>query len=302
MRSRDLEVYDAVMRAGSVSRAADLLQTSQPSVSRAIAALEQSCGFDLFDRIRGRLVPTREGRMLHAEVERSFSGLERLRQTARSIREMGEGTVRIASLSALGNTIAVKATAIFLRLHPNARVSLQIRTSSAVRDLVASGQVDIGLAADEVSTAGIEHQAFATPRAVCLVPAGHRLAARRKIGPKDLNQERFVALAMHDTARIALERLLRDADATLKIVAETPFSSTIASLVSEGAGIGLVNPLSLLHTLPETVRMVAFEPGVYFKALLLRPGGAESSRLISDYVASLFKVRNSVSRPAAADV
>jgi DNA-binding transcriptional LysR family regulator len=301
MRARDLEIYSAVMRVGNVSRAAELLRTSQPSVSRAIAALEHACGFDLFDRIRGRLLPTREGRLFYAEVERSFSGLEQLRQTARSIREVGGGTVRVASLSALGGSIAVKTTALFLRLHPNARVSLQIHNSAVVRDLVASGQVDIGLAADEISTAGIEHQSFATPRAICLVPVGHRLATRRKLAPKDLHDERFVALAPHDTARLALDQLLHDAGSLPKIVAETPFSSTIASLVAEGAGIGLVNPLSLLHPLPDTVRIVAFEPGVFFKALLLRPAGAESSRLVSAYVATLFKVRNSVSRPGTAE-
>ncbi len=294
MRARDLEIFQAVMRVGGVGRAAELLQTSQPSVSRAISALEHACGFDLFDRIRGRLVPTREGRVFHGEVERSFLGIEHLRQAATRIREFGAGTVRVASLSALGNTIVVKATAQFLSQHPDARVSLQIRTSSAVRDLVASGQVDIGLAADEISTAGIEHQAFATPRAVCLVPAAHRFASRKKIGPKDLHNERLVALAPQDTVRISLDQLLNSVDAVPKIVAETPFSSTIASLVSEGAGIGLVNPSSLPHPLPAGIRIVAFEPGIYFKALLLRPAGAESSRLVGAYLSALFKVRNSI--------
>ena len=292
MRARDLEIYQAVMRVGGVGRAAELLRSSQPSVSRAIAALEQACGFDLFDRIRGRLVPTREGRLFHGEVERSFLGIEHLRQTATRIREVGGGTVRVASLSALGNTIVAKATAHFLRTHPDARVALQIRTSASVRDLVASGQVDIGLAADEISTAGIEHQAFATPRAVCLVPAHHRFAARRKIGPKDLHDERLVALAPQDTVRIALDQLLRACGAAPRIVAETPFSSTIAALIAEGVGIGLVNPISLPQPLPGDIRAVAFEPGVYFKALLLRPAGAENSRLVAAYLTALFKARN----------
>jgi molybdenum-dependent DNA-binding transcriptional regulator ModE len=61
MDHRQLEIFNAVMISGSASRAAELLQVTQPAVSRAIVDLEEAIGFSLFDRIRGRLVPTPEG-------------------------------------------------------------------------------------------------------------------------------------------------------------------------------------------------------------------------------------------------
>jgi DNA-binding transcriptional LysR family regulator len=300
MRQRDLEAFDAVMRAGGAGRAAELLGTSQPAVSRALAALERVCGFALFDRIRGRLVPTREGRLFHAEVGRAFRGLDHLRQSAVRIREVGEGVVRVAALSALGNTIAVRATARFLQRRPDVRVSLQIRTSAAVRDLVANGQVDLGVAADEVETGGIEHSVFATPRAVCVVPAGHPLAARRRILAGDLAEQRLLALAPQDTARLAIERIFEAAGVRPRIVVETPFSATIVALASEGVGIGFANPLSLTTPLPEDVVALPFDPPVYFRTLLLRPAGAPRSRLIEAYAAALLAARTegaALSRP-----
>jgi DNA-binding transcriptional LysR family regulator len=291
MRQRDLEAFEAVMRTGGAGRAADLLGTSQPAISRALAALESACGFALFDRVRGRLVPTREGRLFHAEVSRTFLGLDHLRQSAVRIREVGEGVVRVAALSALGNTVAVRATARFLVRQPDVRVSLQIRTSAAVRDLVANGQVDLGLAADEVETSGVEHSVFATPRAVCVVPAGHRLARRRRVVPADLAGERLLALAPQDTARLAIERILQTEGIQSRIVVETPFSATIVALACEGAGIGFANPLSLGHPLPEGVLALPFDPPVYFRALLLRPAGAPRSRLVEAYAAALLAAR-----------
>ncbi|MBC7800259.1 MAG: LysR family transcriptional regulator, partial [Gemmatimonadaceae bacterium] len=93
---RQLEAFHAVMIGGSASRAAELLGISQPAVSRAIAELEQGTGFALFDRVRGRLVPTPEGRLFFAEVDVSFTGLDRLRAAAARIRDFGSGAIRIA--------------------------------------------------------------------------------------------------------------------------------------------------------------------------------------------------------------
>ena len=79
MNFRQLEAFHAVMISGSASRAAELLQVTQPAVSRAVAELEAAVGFGLFDRVRGRLVPTPEGQTFFAAVSRSFVGLDRLR-------------------------------------------------------------------------------------------------------------------------------------------------------------------------------------------------------------------------------
>ncbi|MBK9393341.1 MAG: LysR family transcriptional regulator, partial [Uliginosibacterium sp.] len=79
---RHIEVFRAVMQSGSVTGAAGLLHTSQPTVSRELARLEQVLGFSLFDRVRGRLQPTARALALHDEVTRSFQGLERVMATA----------------------------------------------------------------------------------------------------------------------------------------------------------------------------------------------------------------------------
>ncbi|MDU6377010.1 MAG: LysR family transcriptional regulator, partial [Bradyrhizobium sp.] len=154
MHYRQIETFRAVILSGSASRAAELLDITQPAVSRAIAELERSVGFALFDRSGGRLSPTAEARLLFAEVDRAFVGLDRIRAEAARIRDFGAGAIRIASLSAFANTLMPKAIHAFNKRHPGVPVTLQIRASSVVRELVASGSFDLGIAADEVDLNG----------------------------------------------------------------------------------------------------------------------------------------------------
>lgn len=99
---RDIEVFRAVMNAGSTSKAAGLLGISQPAVSQAIRRLESAAGFRLFERVRSRLVPTQEAMALMRDVDRYFIGFEVIEHRIRSLRSYGLGQMSIASLPALG--------------------------------------------------------------------------------------------------------------------------------------------------------------------------------------------------------
>ncbi len=90
---RHIEIFHAVMTAGSLTEAAHLLHTSQPTVSRELARFEKVIGLKLFERIRGRLHPTVQGLRLFEEVQRSRYGLDRIVSAAESLREFRRRTV-----------------------------------------------------------------------------------------------------------------------------------------------------------------------------------------------------------------
>src|SRR6266508_1297060 len=100
VNQRPIAAFHAVMINGTASRAAEVLRISQPAVSKAVQELERSIGFPLFDRVKGRMLPTPEAHLLHKEVEASFVSMARLRSSAARIRDFGTGEVRLASLSA----------------------------------------------------------------------------------------------------------------------------------------------------------------------------------------------------------
>lgn len=304
MNFRQLEIFRAVMVSGSASRAADLLQITQPAVSRAIGDLEDNLGFLLFDRVRGRLVPTPEGQLFFRDVNTSFIGLDTLRASAARIRDFGSGSIRIASLAALGSTLVPRAIRTFRDSHPQIAITLQIHSSSMVRDLVANQQFDIGLAADEVDLSGLDNRPFANSKALCAIPPGHPLAAKAVIRPADLHGQPFVALAPEDRARARLAQALEAAGAHPEIVVETPASATVCALVLEGVGIGLVNPMAALGFAERGLIFRPFEPEVYFTTHLLFRPDAQKAQMVNRFVAELMAARSinllqTPSRPAA---
>src|SRR5262245_47324218 len=86
MNFRQIEAFRAVMVGGTATTAAQMLFISQPAVSRLVRSLEDSVGFDLFERRKKRLVPTVEGKQLHAAVEQTFVGLQHVSRAADAIR------------------------------------------------------------------------------------------------------------------------------------------------------------------------------------------------------------------------
>ena len=79
MNLRQLEAFRATMRSGSITGAAKLLHISQPSVSRLIAELESSLGFQLFTRTGHGLVSSVEARKFQQSVESMFIGMDKLK-------------------------------------------------------------------------------------------------------------------------------------------------------------------------------------------------------------------------------
>ncbi|PZU82678.1 MAG: LysR family transcriptional regulator [Chelatococcus sp.] len=292
MNNRQIEVFAAVMKAGTVSRAAEVLGVTQPGVSRLIAELERTLGFALFARVRNRFVPTPEGRLFYDEVEASFRGMDQLRATAARIRDYGAGQLRVATLSALSSSIVPNAVKRFRTARPDAAVTLMVLPSRDVRNGVASGAFDVGLAADEIDVSGVVHQVFVQPRALCAIPLGHPLAARETIGPHDLSGVDFVAYVPEDRARQRFDHILREAGAAPPhVVVETIYAATVFALVSEGVGVGLVSPYAIAGHDQSRIVLRPFEPAVHSRSLLILPPDRPKSQLVRDFIDCLMEAR-----------
>lgn len=291
MNLRQIETFAAVMRCGTASRAAETLGVTQPAVSRTLAELERAVGFALFARIRNRLVPTPEARLLYQDVEAAFQGIDTIRASAARIRDQGSGELRVASLSALGGSLVPRAIAAFRKHHPVVRVTLLVLSSREVRDLVASGQFDVGLAADEIDVTGVTHQSFLTRDALCALPLGHPLADRAAITPTDLHGVPFIAYVPEDRARQRLDALLTAETVKPDIVVETIYASTLHALVAEGVGVGLISPAAAEGLDPSRVTLRPFEPAVPIRSLLILPADRPKSEIVRDFIDALMAAR-----------
>jgi len=275
------------MTNGTASRAAEVLRVSQPAISKAIQELERIIGFQLFDRIKGRMLPTAEGQLFFREVSGSFSGLVHLRSAAARIRDFGSGEIRVASLSALSTNIVPKALRAFHARHPDVAITLQARMSSVVKDLVAGGQFDVGLAADEIDVTGVEVRPFAQYRVAVAMPSGHPLEARQIVEPRDLDGQTFIALSPEDTTRREADIIFAEHGAKPKIVLETPYSTTICAMVQSGLGVGLIHPLTADPYIGQGLSIRPFAAPVHFRTLLLLPPDRRPSMIVAAFIDEL---------------
>ena len=84
------------MAVGTVTGAAEILNTSQPAVSRSLKQLEDAVKMPLFNRSGNRVVPTQEAFLLYEEVDKSFRGIRRIGRAAEEIRNLRQGRIHIA--------------------------------------------------------------------------------------------------------------------------------------------------------------------------------------------------------------
>ncbi len=238
---RHIEAFRAVMIAGSVVGGAQLLNLTQPGVSRTIGLFELRLGYALFERRGRRLVPTPEAEALHREIEQVYSGIERIAQVAQDIRFQRAGALRVATLPALAQWLVPHAVARLIAPRPHVRVFLQSLPSRQIAEGVATRQFDIGVVELPLARPAIEIEELPPVDYLAVLPAGHALASRRRLSLRDLDGARMILLSQHSYVRYQIDDAFQSAGVAPNVVVETPSSSIACAMVAAGAGITLVS-------------------------------------------------------------
>lgn len=101
MKLRHLEIFYAVMTCGSLSRAAEALNISQPAASKALKSAEMKLGFTLFQRVRGKLLPTSEAITLFEKAQSIYQDLDNLRLLADNLARDPRAKITLGCLPSL---------------------------------------------------------------------------------------------------------------------------------------------------------------------------------------------------------
>ncbi|OWK20342.1 transcriptional regulator [Mesorhizobium amorphae CCBAU 01583] len=193
MRARQLEVFIAVMRAGTVTAAARMLNISQPALSQTLLHTEDELGFTLFERVKGRLRPTPEALEIFADAERLSAGLEGLRRKTTDLRLGRTGLVRVAASPPPAMAILPRAFTGFRAQHPNILLRSHMAPIAAIIDMLRAGDASLGVAMDDRLPPDIEAEVIGSVGFSCLLPAGHVLAGKTELTLADLAGEELIS-------------------------------------------------------------------------------------------------------------
>lgn len=302
MNFRQIEAFRAIVTAGSVTRAAEYLDISQPAVSRLLSDLEKEVGFRLFTRRGRRLVQTTEGRALYADVDRAFTGLEDIRSAAAAIRDYRSGTLNLVTMPSLASRLLPELIAAFAAAAPDIGIWLEVLPRNGVLQAVGSGRYDAGIATGPVADESISATRLCEVEAYCVLPVGHRLAGRRAIRLKDLRGERFISLARDSLFRRDVERMFVAAGVRCRNDIQARTADAIYGLVAAGLGVSIVGPDVPRELRSRQIVFKPLSPAVRMPIDLLTPGGEAPTRLAQSFarvvVDSAPRIAKSVGRGA----
>jgi DNA-binding transcriptional LysR family regulator len=250
-----MEVFRAVMLAGSVKGAATLLHVSQPAASKLLSAAERRSGLRLFERVKGRLVATQAAHQLYTEIETVWQAVARVQDMSRELARPRGGSLYLAASSRFCTFLLPTAvTRLFSSLE-----ALDIRVEMVMPHLVQqaliTGIADLGIIMrPSVHPSLIAARSY-TCGLVCVMPLDHRLASRKLIKPADLNGERLIGFSKTPVFGDILERVYDGVlDEEAKIELEVSSGPIACWFAQAGGGIAVLDETTVAgHPFPGLV-------------------------------------------------
>lgn len=284
MNFRTLTAFRAVMVAGSVTDASASLGRSQPAVSRSIADLEASVGYQLFERVNRRMVPTEEAVLLFKEVERAFQSLDYITEAARAIGGRRRRHIHVAAMPAIAFSILPIVAKRMADTYPDVQMTLEVRSSDWVLQSILQRQCDIGITGLPLNDPGLNVAFIATAPAVCVLPRGHRLAELEVIGPSDIAGEPFISLGAVYRTRQMVDRVFREASIERDMRLETQLSEMACLLVERGLGIAVVDPFTPLLRPDLKLDVRPFVPEIPFQWGAVTQAGRHMAPPVAEFL------------------
>jgi DNA-binding transcriptional LysR family regulator len=280
---RQVEAFKAVIEQGTVSRAAEILFVSQPAVSKLLAHLEDETGLALFERIRGKLAPTRHGMRLYAEIDRIFAGLRQVEQAVDSLRRDEQRHLTVGVLPALSGSFIRRVVMNFLKVHPDVRVSIETRSSQFVADWLITRQIDVGLVSGLVDNPYIDSESLMEHPLICALPPTHPLCKKKIIRPQDLDDVPFVTFSAKSQTRQLVEAMFQRHAVRLNVVLETGTAPTVCEFIAAGLGVSLIHPLFADGSQDRLV-LRRFKPDMTFGFRLCRMPASRNAGLVDTFI------------------
>ncbi|SOE30011.1 transcriptional regulator [Streptomyces sp. OK228] len=259
-----LAYFAGVARTEHVTRAAQEMRVPQSTLSRAMVRLEQDLGADLFAR-RGRTVSlTPAGRTFLSSVERALAEIERAAEEVRADADPATGKVAFGFLHTMGSETVPGLIRAFRADHPRVRFSLVQNYGEAMLEGLRSGELDLCLTSPVPDAPDLVGRLLDEQKLRLVVPADHRLAARKRVRLAEAADETFVTLEPGYGMRRITDDLCQEAGFKPRIAFEGEEAETLRGLVAAGLGVALLPPpavprpgvVELTVTAPRAVREI----------------------------------------------
>jgi DNA-binding transcriptional LysR family regulator len=268
LRFRQLQAFHAIVETGTVTGAAEQLGISQPGISNLLSQLERQTRLKLFERTRGRLVPTPEAGVLYQEVDTVVRGLDHVAQAVLDLQNKQAGQLQVASQHALSFGFMPRLIARFARERPDMSISFQSHYSAKIQEWVLSGLFEIG-----VCELPLTHDAFDSHifrfETLLAIPENSPLAAHDVLTPQLLDEQPFIVMGPDHMTHRRTREAFHNAGVPLRTRVHTHLFKNVLSFVQEGMGVAILDPFSLEFDCGGGIVSRRFRPAVLMELAVI---------------------------------
>ncbi len=267
MELRVLNYYLAVVREGSITRAAEAAHITQPALSRQLAQLERELGAQLFTRSARGIELTSEGYLLARRAEELVTLAEKTRyEVSHHDREL-EGTIHIAGGSLSSERTLATLVRDFRAEHPYVSFEMLSTTSNEITERMDHGLVDIGLLVEPIELERYDHIPVGEEKWVAVLRADDPLADRDFLTPDDLASGPVI-LPHRATVRNEAANWFGQAFARVDVAATANLVASGTAMVRAGLGRNMCVRDTSLEDPGNEIVAIPLDPSVHVRTLL----------------------------------
>ena len=235
-----LKVFETVARLTSITRAAEELSLTQPTVSMQIKQLTQNIGVPLFEQIGKKLYLTQAGQELLITCRGIFDQLSRFEMKITDFQGLKQGKLRLATITTT-KYFMPRAIAPFCQLYPGIDVALEITNHERVLERLNENLDDLYIISKIPDRLDVTVHPFLENPLVVIAPKHHPLARERDIPIDRLHNEQFIMRERGSGTRAAVEQLFAKHGVTVKVRLELGGNEAIKQAIGVGLGISVLS-------------------------------------------------------------
>lgn len=287
MADRRLQVFHAVAKHGSFTRAAETLFMTQPAVTFQVKQLEEQFNTRLLDRGHGKVTLTPAGEIVFAYAERILGLSDEMETRINELTDELTGVLTIGASPTIAAYWLPQLLSRFKHKYPRVVPRLFVGNSESTENRVVAHDIDVGLVERDSANPDLECTLAYRDELMVIVPPGHALSRSKSLCAEDLQPFAFVDRDPGAAIRALAESFFRDGGVppeSLTRTAELGSLAAIKQLVREGMGFAIVSRASLSRELRDgSLAAISLEPHLYSSLNVLVPKDRFRARLHSTF-------------------
>lgn len=267
---RQMEVFRAVMLSGGVNSAAELLHVSPPAISKVLAQAGKESGLLLFERVRGRLIPTPEAQQLYVEIDELWRGVEKVRDTSLELSKGAQATLRLVCSASLAPYLVSRTVAKLYEQFPRLQCRVQVVAPDIINQTLLDRSTHLGIA-----LAPHDNPNLATVKSyqcglACVMRSDHPLARKKLVKPADLAGLRVISSPETVPFGMTLKRAFGTAGARMHRDFECTSSTTACWFAQAGVGVAVVDEVAIASGLLAGLEVRPFQSSEKLPVKIIR--------------------------------